>query len=245
MKLIMENWRKNLEENAEQSDGGNILTGKELQQLPSVINLQSDLKKIKDAFKKEIEKNKDKIEKLKQQNDSKALNEVLFSAFYGALQVGSLAISLGQLAAKLSVKYVAPKFGYPPTDPNSEYYNDFHKNVDGVMDFVKRQLQSVGLHALILGVAKYFHRNDPQAYEKTKENINLIMDCLMIIVALVLMYGNLDKIKQTKGLGKIMAAFGNDTAAKTVGDSIDNAAGLKDFITNVIKKFGGGGGPTP
>ena len=40
-----------------------------------------------------------------------------------------------------------------------------------------------------------------------------------------------------------MAAFDNDSAAKTVGDSIDNAAGLKDFIANVIKKFGGG--PTP
>ena len=237
MKLIMENWRRTLEENAEQSDGGNILTGKELEQLPSVLNLKSELEAVKNALKKEITNNKGKIDKLRQQHNTKALNEILFTSLYAAMQVSALTISLVQLSAKLSAKFIAPKFGYAPKDPNSEYFNDFHKSVDDVLDFVKRQLQSVGLHAVCLGVAKYIFKDDDVAYEKAKENINLILDGIMIAMSLIMMYGSLDAIKNAKGLEKVMAAFGNDNVTKTVADSIDNAAGLKDFVTSIIKKF--------
>ena len=69
------------------------------------------------------------------------------------------------------------------------------------------------------------------------ENLNLIMDALMLVICLSMMYQNYDKIKEAANLGKIKAAFGNTSAVKTVFDTIDGSAGIKDLMMNVVKKF--------
>ena len=106
-----------------------------------------------------------------------------------------------------------------------------------MLDWVKRQFQSVGIHAVLQGVLKFIYRTDQEKYKKSMENLNLIMDALMFVICLSMMYQNYDKIKEAANLGKIKAAFGNTSAVKTVFDTIDGSAGIKDLMMNVVKKF--------
>ena len=236
MKLIMENWRKNLQEKAEESDGGLVLTAKELEKIPAAIDFKDALEQVKKQYVDAINKNKDKLEKLRQQNADKALNEGL-GMLYLALQVPALALSLAQLAAK-GAAYVAKKMGYPPTDPNSEYYNDFHKTFDTYADFIKRQFQSVGLHFAVLKVAKYIYRNDQAKYEKTKENINLLMDTLMVVMGFIIAYGGIDAIKNAGDAAyKMFDIVGNKKEAVDILSKIDEFAGYKDLFMAILNKF--------
>lgn len=235
-KIIKEEIQNVLGQEAEQSDGGTTITAQELEKIPAAIDFKGALEQVKKQYIDTVNKNKDKLEKLSQQNADKALNEGL-GMFYLALQIPALAISLAQLAAK-GAAYVAKKMGRPPTDPSNEYYNDFHKTFDTYADFIKRQFQSVGLHAAVLGVAKFIYRNDQAKYEKVKENINLVMDALMVIMGIVIAYGGIDAIaKASAETEKMLNIAGNNKIAADILGKIDEFAGYKDLFKAVLKKI--------
>ena len=234
--IIKEELQNVLEQEAEQSDGGTIITAQELEKIPAAIDFKGALEQVKQQYIDTVNKNKDKLKKLSQQDADKALNEGI-GMLYLALQVPALAISLAQLAAK-GAAYVAKKMGNPPTDPNSEYYNNFHKTFDTYADFIKRQFQSVGLHATVLAVAKFVYKNDQAKYEKVKENINLVMDALMVIMGIVIAYGGIDAIQKAgAGVEKMLNIAGNNKIAADILSKIDEFAGYKELFKAVLEKI--------
>ena len=244
MKLIMESWRKNtLSENAEKSDGGQVLTGKELDFVAKEISstLPAVFKNIEKQLISNIKQNKPKIQKMIQQKRNKELNEIALASIWTAMQTGALFISLAQLVAKISVN-IAKKFGYGPTDPNSEHFNDFHKKVDEIAETVKRSLQSFGMYAIFKKVV-YDYNGCPdlgdaacELAEKTMKKIDLFQDLVMLIVSAASIYGNWDKIKAAVNNNQIMKALGtaveSTTSLETFAQVVDQTNGIKDFFKN-------------
>tara|TARA_Y100000592_G_scaffold42674_3_gene67853 strand:+ start:4223 stop:4996 length:774 start_codon:yes stop_codon:yes gene_type:complete len=244
MKLIMESWRKNtLSENVEKSDGGEVLTGKELDFVAKEISstLPSVFEKIEKQLVNNIKQNRPKIQKMIQQKRNKELNEIALASIWTAMQAGALFVSLAQLVGKISVS-IAKKFGYGPTDPNSEYFNDFHKKVDEIAEIVKRSLQSFGMYAIFKKVV-YEYNGCPglgdaacELAEKTMNKISLFQDLIMIIVSFASIYGNWDKITTAAKNNEIMKAVGtavnSTTSLETFAQIVEQTNGLKDFFKN-------------
>jgi hypothetical protein len=238
----MESWRRNtLYENAKQSDGGEVLTGKELDFVAKELNstLPSIFKKIEKQLANNVKQNKPKIQKMIQQKRNKELNEIALASIWAAMQTGALFISLAQLVGKISVS-IAKKFGHGPTDPNSEYFNDFHKKVDEIAETVKRSLQSFGMYAIFKKVV-YEYNGCPalgdaacELAEKTMKKIDLFQDLIMIMVSVASIYGNWDKITTAAENNQIMKAVGtaveSTTSLETFAQIVDQTNGLKDFF---------------
>ena len=240
MKLIMENWRRTLEENTEQTDGGDTLTGKEIEQLPKKLNLKSEFDKVAQEFIADIEKNKEKLKQLRDQKDSKAINEVIFTSTLGVLGGTAMLISLMQIAAKTAV-YIKSSLGTATYDPDNPYFNDTHKKIDTFAEYVKRALLGGKLYIAIVGVLKFWHRNDSAAYEKAISYVNLIMDAIAIMMTLKGIYQNWETIKtaisKTELLQKAFTESGKVSLAawEAWATAFDNSAGLKDFIKSLAK----------
>ena len=247
MKLIMESWRRNtFYENVKQSDGGDVLTGKELNFVTKEINstLPSIFKNIENQLINNIKQNKPKIQKMIQQKRKKELNEIALASIWTAMQTGALFISLAQLVGKISLS-IAKKFGYGPTDPNSEHFNDFHKKVDEIAETVKRSLQSFGMYAIFKKVVYEFNGCPElgdaacELAEKTMKKIDVFQDLIMIMVSVASVYGNWDKITAATRNNQIMKAVGtaveSDTSLETFAEIVDQTTGLKDFFKSAWK----------
>jgi hypothetical protein len=241
MKTIMRSWKKSyLFENASQSDGGDVLTGKELDFVAKELSstLPSVFKKIENELEKNLKQNMPQIKKLIKQKRSKELNEIALETIWAALEAGALIISLAQLVGKIAAK-IAKKFGYGPTDPNSEHFNDFHEKVDEIAEIVKRSLQSFGLYGIFKKVV-YSYNGCPglptgcaQA-EKTMKKIDVFQDLVMIITSVASVYGNWDSIKTAINNNQIMSAIGkavdSNNSLKIAASLVDETAGIKDFF---------------
>ena len=238
--IIKEEIQNVFEEEAEQSDGGTILTGKEIEQIPKKLNLKTEFDKVAQEFIADIEKNKEKLKQLRDQKDSKAINEVIFTSTLGVLGGTAMLISLMQIAAKTAV-YIKSFGGTATYDPDNPYFNDTHKKIDKFAEYVKRALIGGKLYVAIVGVLKFWHRNDNAAYEKALSYVNLIMDAIAIMMTLNGIYQNWETIKtavsKTDFLQKAFTESGKVSLAgwEAWSTAFDNSAGLKDFIKSLVK----------
>lgn len=246
MKLIMESWRKGLQENnAKQSDGGEILTPSEMQEVEKILKLkvEPELKKIQQTMMKKLKANKDKIKQLEENGEIEKLNEEIFSSIWATLQTGALIASLAQMIAG-AASSIAIKFGRTPfVDPENQddkYWNEMHMKVHKAIDHFKRTIASYGFYPLIKLVIEKFVTN-PDTKKRLNRANEILADVMAFAAIGVAIFNKWEAFKKALQNQKIIemfkTAFGANDTWDAVGGFIDNANGLKDYLIIIFKKL--------
>lgn len=247
MKLIMENWRRNLQEKAEQSDGGLVLTPKEMDEVSKILKskVEPELKKVQQQMLKDLEDNKDKIKQLEKNGQVKELNEAIFASLWTAIKMGALIGSLAQLLAKIATS-VSSYFGRVPfVDPENtddKYWNEMHMKVHKGVDHFKRSIASFGIYPLIKLIIEKFV-STPETKKKLNQANEILADVMAFAAVGVAIFNSWENFKTAlKGaqvLNMFKAAFETENAYEAVASAIDNAVGLKDFLITIFEKVFG------